>query len=105
MKGGEAKPATPSANVNPYGDDPELAEALRLSMMGMDGNEQEGGAMDEDDELAKAIALSRETADRDRENDEKASKEGSSMEVEKKEPAKVETPKQPAVCFERRVST
>jgi 26S proteasome regulatory subunit N10 len=95
-QGGEGKPATTNnnANANPYGDDPELAEAMRLSMMGMEGNDQEGGAMDEDDELAKAIALSRETADKDRENDEKETNEGSSMVVEKKEPVK-ETPKQP----------
>jgi len=94
-EGGEGKPATTPVNANPYGDDPELAEAMRLSMMGMDDNEQEGGAMDEDDELAKAIALSRETAEKDRENDEKETKEGSDMVVEKKEAVK-ETPKQPA---------
>jgi len=94
-QGGEGKPATSAVNANPYGDDPELAEAMRLSMMGMDdNNDQEGGAMDEDDELAKAIALSRETAEKDRENDEKDTKEGSDIIVEKKEPVK-ETPKQP----------
>jgi len=93
-EGGEGKPATTPVNANPYGDDPELAEAMRLSMMGMDDNEQEGGAMDEDDELAKAIALSRETAEKDRENDEKETKEGSDIIVEKKEAVK-ETPKQP----------
>lgn len=68
-------------------------------MMGMEGNDQEG-AMDEDEELARAIALSRETAERDRENDEKAKEASNSMEVEKK-PAQ-ETPKEPAtVCFDK----
>jgi len=67
-------------------EDPELAEALRLSM-------QEAGGMDQmieediDDELAKAIALSRETASTDRENDEKeATKESNEMQVETETP-------------------
>jgi len=83
----QPKPSTTTANND---EDPELAEALRLSMMGTDM------AVEEDDELAMAIRLSRETANQDRENDEKADKEKSNEMVveekkeEKKEPSILE---------------
>jgi 26S proteasome regulatory subunit N10 len=72
-------------------EDPELAEALRLSLLGMEEEQKEKentGDMvvdDEDDELAQAIRLSKETAAMDRENDEKSKKESNEMVVDKKE--------------------
>jgi hypothetical protein len=107
-------------------EDPELAEALRLSMMAMDtanvtddanpssGAAGGGGASQadqnegmnvEDDDLAKAmemaIRLSCETASHDRANDEKESvdktKESDKMQVEEKKEKKVGTTAKPEV--------
>jgi hypothetical protein len=46
----------------------------------------EGGGEEEEDELAMAIRLSRQTAEQDRENDEKEAKEKNEMVVEEKKP-------------------
>jgi 26S proteasome regulatory subunit N10 len=97
---------TTTTNNNAMDEDPELAEAIRLSMMGIETQpqaEQQGGDMnvEEDDELARAIQLSRETANNDRENDEKAKetqeKEGTGMVIETPNTTKetqVEIPKE-----------
>jgi len=75
-------------------EDPELAEAIRISMMVDQSSNQEGGDMvvEEDDELAAAIRLSRETANQDRENDEK--EKASEMTVETVTSPKVATPQE-----------
>lgn len=104
-------------------EDPELAEALRLSMMAMetentgsssgnDASASSGAASNanadelmnvEDDDLAMAIRLSRETASQDRANDEKEkekAKEPEKMQVEEKKEKKVGQtgkPEEPAV--------
>jgi len=62
------------ADVQMNEDDPELAEALRQSMM--DFEPAPGGSTadlydDDDDELVAAMRLSHETAETDRENDQK----------------------------------
>jgi len=97
------KPTT--SNISPsMEEDPELAEAIRLSMlsMGMEPEQQPQATGDmnveDDDELAQAILLSRETATSDRENDEKEAKEkeekeGSTMAIETPKETK-ETPKE-----------
>jgi len=75
-------------------DDPELAEAIRISLAEAATNSAssnspsssggaEGGEMEEDDELARAIALSCETASADRANDEKVKEEKDKVEREK----------------------
>jgi len=77
-------------------DDPELAEAIRISLAEAtnSGNSNPAptsavastevvGDMEEDDELARAIALSCETASADRANDEKAKEEKEKEKVER----------------------
>jgi len=72
-------PITPTGG---FADDPELAEAIRISLVDSTNSANsnsnssqpsvaEVGEMEEDDELARAIALSCETASADRANDEK----------------------------------
>jgi len=84
-----------------FNDDPELAEAIRMSLLENQGpkdNEGAGEPMDEEDELARAIALSRETASIDRDNDEKEKKEkDNSMQIEKKETPKDTSKDQDAI--------
>jgi 26S proteasome regulatory subunit N10 len=90
-KEGEAPKTSSVPLSNNMDEDRELREALRLSMMSVEGQSESGGMLveEEDDELARAIQLSRETANKDRENDVKAQKEKeekeSKMLVETKE--------------------
>jgi len=68
--GGPAAPAVVGAEVNMMEEDPELAEAIRQSMMGMAAAapaEAEG----DDDEFQRALQMSQLTAQADRDNDEK----------------------------------
>jgi 26S proteasome regulatory subunit N10 len=81
---GTGKPAT-TPSLASMEEDPELAEAIRMSMLVDQSSGQEAGGdmvVEEDDELAAAIRLSRETANQDRENDEKGDKPVDGMAVE-----------------------